>query len=61
MKETDPKDVVFVAGAISLDAQLWSGDIKLINGLKAKNINISIQTKDLLEIFKDQQRVELNF
>ena len=48
VKEIDPKDVVFVAAAITLDARLWSGDKKLINGLKDKNINIFIQTKDLI-------------
>ena len=52
VKETDPKDVVFVAAAISLDAQLWTGDIKLINCLKVKNINIPRQTKEVLSHIK---------
>lgn len=52
VKEIDPKDVVFVAAALTLDAPLWSGDKKLMNGLKEKNINIFVQTKDLIEIFK---------
>lgn len=58
VKEIDPKDVVFVAAAYILDAKLWSGDKKLINGLKDKNINISIQTKELIEILKKQGQEE---
>lgn len=53
VKGIDPKDVIFVAAAISLDARLWSGDKKLINGLKEKNLDISIQTKDIIQIFKE--------
>ncbi len=56
--EIDPKDVVFVAAAYILDAKLWSGDKKLINGLKDKNINISVQTKELIEILKKQGQEE---
>ena len=56
VKEIDPKDVVFVAAAITLDARLWSGDKKLINGLKDKNINIFVRTKDLVEFFKKQEQ-----
>lgn len=56
VKDIDPKDVVFVAAAITLDARLWSGDKKLINGLKDKNINIFVQTKDLVEFFKEQEQ-----
>jgi len=47
VKDVDPKDVVFVASALTLDAALWSGDKKLINGLKAKGIDFLLQTKDI--------------
>ena len=57
VKEIDPKDVVFVAAALTLDAQLWSSDKKLMNGLKEKNINIFIHTTDLIEILKKQEEV----
>ncbi|UCH96564.1 MAG: putative toxin-antitoxin system toxin component, PIN family [Candidatus Aminicenantes bacterium] len=56
VKEIDPKDVIFVAAAITLDARLWSGDKKLINGLKDKNSNIFVRTKDLVEFFKKQEQ-----
>jgi putative PIN family toxin of toxin-antitoxin system len=56
VKDIDAKDVVFVAAAITLDARLWSGDRKLISGLKDKKINVSVQTKDLIEFFKEQEK-----
>jgi predicted nucleic acid-binding protein len=49
VKDVDPKDVVFVASALTLDCNLWSGDKKLINGLKNKEVNFLVQTKDLKE------------
>ena len=52
--EIDPKDVVFVASAITLNARLWSGDTKLIKGLREKNINIIVQTKDIIALLKEQ-------
>jgi putative PIN family toxin of toxin-antitoxin system len=57
VKEIDPKDVVFVAAALTLEASLWSGDKKLMNGLKEKDINIFVQTKDLIEILKKHEEV----
>jgi predicted nucleic acid-binding protein len=32
----DEKDSVFIALTLQLKARLWTGDIKLINGLTAK-------------------------
>lgn len=49
VKDVDPKDAVFVAAALTLDAGLWSGDKKLINGLKEKGIDFIVQTRDLTE------------
>ena len=36
VKDIDEKDIVFVALCIEFDALLWTGDKKLIKGLKAK-------------------------
>jgi hypothetical protein len=47
----------FFPSALTLDAPLWSGDKKLMNGLKEKNINIFVQTKDLIEILKNHEEV----
>jgi predicted nucleic acid-binding protein len=49
VKDVDDKDVVFVASALTLDAELWSGDKKLINGLKEKGADFLVRTKDLEE------------
>ena len=35
-KDIDPKDTVFIALSIDLDAPLWTGDKKLKKGLSAK-------------------------
>lgn len=47
VSDIDQKDTVFVASAMALKAKLWSGDKKLINGLKSKGIDIAVQTKDI--------------
>jgi predicted nucleic acid-binding protein len=39
VKDIDEKDIVFIALCLEFDAKLWSGDKKLINGLKQKNFN----------------------
>jgi len=55
VKEIDPKDAIFVAAALTLKANLWSGDKKLMNCLKEKNVDIFVQTQDLIEIFEKQK------
>jgi len=45
--DIDPKDVVFIASALTIDACLWSGDKKLINALKKKGVDFLIQTHEL--------------
>lgn len=47
VKDIDQKDAVFVGAALALNAKLWSGDKKLINGLKRQHCDFIIQTKDL--------------
>jgi predicted nucleic acid-binding protein len=39
VKDIDEKDIIFVALTIELNGLLWSGDTKLINGLKSKGFN----------------------
>jgi predicted nucleic acid-binding protein len=53
LQEIDPFDVPFVALAKHLNAKLWTGDLRLINGLKAKQFNDVISTAELAKIFED--------
>ncbi len=47
LQDIDPKDTPFVALAKTLDAKLWTGDLKLIAGLKSKKIKNTISTAEL--------------
>ena len=47
VKDIDQKDAVLVGSALALNAKLWSGDKKLINGLKHQHCDFIVQTKDL--------------
>lgn len=53
LQTIDPFDVPFVALATHLDAKLWTGDLKLTNGLKEKGFKNLITTKELANIFED--------
>ena len=46
--DIDPKDTVYVAASMMLDAYLWSGDTKLIDGLVSKGYDSVITTAKLL-------------
>jgi len=46
----DTKDTPFVALTFYLKATLWTGDMKLYNGLKAKNFDNVITSKELAQI-----------
>jgi len=46
-KDIDESDTPFVALAIDLDAFLWTGDKKLLNGLKKKGFECGLSTQDL--------------
>jgi predicted nucleic acid-binding protein len=48
----DTKDIWYVAFAISLDALLWTGDLKLYRGLRRKDFNQIIITKEMEDIIK---------
>ncbi len=47
-KDIDESDIPFIALAIELKALLWTGDKKLIEGLKRKEFNQIITTQKLL-------------
>jgi len=48
-KEVDEKDTPFLATTFSLKAILWTGDKKLISGLRGKGFNDIINTHELSE------------
>jgi putative PIN family toxin of toxin-antitoxin system len=49
-KDIDFDDMAFVAVADYLNANLWTGDKNLINGLRAKNYDKIKTTKDMIEL-----------
>lgn len=50
--DIDPKDAPFVALAIYADAPLWTGDRRLMDGLRAKGFMNVLNTADLLARLK---------
>lgn len=48
-QDIDPDDTIFVAFSEYLNAKLWTGDNKLIKGLKSKGFNEVVTTKDIIE------------
>jgi len=48
----DKKDLLFVALSIQTGFSLWSGDLKLINGLKAKGFTSVLKTSEIIERIK---------
>lgn len=51
VKGVDEDDALFVALAKHLKSKLWTGDKKLINGLRNKGFNRTISTEELHELF----------
>jgi predicted nucleic acid-binding protein len=49
VKDIDKKDLLFVALSLKTGYDLWTGDLKLIKGLKTQSFNQIITTKELLE------------
>ena len=51
-KGVDEKDTPFIALALALQAELWTGDKRLIRGLKKKGFNTVLNTNELDEKLK---------
>ncbi|MFA6402972.1 MAG: PIN domain-containing protein [Salinivirgaceae bacterium] len=51
LQEIDIDDTVFVALADHLQANLWTGDLELINGLQKQGYKNTITTKELYQIY----------
>ncbi len=49
--DIDINDSIYVAYALYFNSKLWTGDKKLINGLKDKGLDITIDTTKLHEQF----------
>jgi predicted nucleic acid-binding protein len=56
LKEIDPNDTVFVALSQLLDGKLWTGDMKLYNGLKAIRFKDILLTSDLSLLLDDLEQ-----
>ncbi|MVN23280.1 PIN domain-containing protein [Mucilaginibacter arboris] len=52
----DPKDTPFVALAIYLKAKIWTGDLKLYRGLKAKNFDDVLTSVEVSQIIDNLER-----
>lgn len=46
--DIDINDSIYVAYSLYFNAKLWTGDKKLISGLRRKNIEITIDTNEIL-------------
>jgi predicted nucleic acid-binding protein len=51
----DENDILFVALTNHLHAKLWTGDKKLISGLKVKGYSKILSTNDMYDIFLEKQ------
>jgi len=56
LKAIDLNDTVFVALAKQLEGKLWTGDLQLYNGLKAKRFKDIILTSDLSLLLDDLEQ-----
>ncbi len=52
VKDIDKKDLLFVALSIQTGFMLWTGDKKIMEGLKKKGFDLTIGTKQLLKQIK---------
>jgi len=52
--DIDMDDLPFVALAKYLDGDLWTGDMELLNGLKAKGFLRCVTTQELLQMIDRQ-------
>lgn len=56
VNDIDPNDVLFVALARHLKADLWTGDKELLEGLKAKRFKSLITTSEMISLFDELER-----
>lgn len=49
-RDIDTDDTLFIALSLELGAKLWTGDKKLINGLRNKGFDLTVTTAELLKI-----------
>jgi predicted nucleic acid-binding protein len=52
VKDIGKKDLLFIALSIQTGFKLWTGDKKLMEGLKKKGFDLTIDTKQLLQQIK---------
>ncbi len=52
VRDVDPNDLVFVALTEFLDAFLWTGDVKLLQGLRAKGYSKVVSFEEVKELLK---------
>ena len=48
--DVDEKDTPFVSLAIDLEGSLWTGDKKLIKGLRSKGVELTLTTEELDQV-----------
>lgn len=53
--DIDPKDTFYIALSIQFDCKLWTGDKKLISGLKRKDFNQFITTYELFRLYLEKE------
>lgn len=55
LRDIDSDDVPFVAAATHLQEDLWTGDLKLLNGLKGRAFSYIISTQELYDLREEMR------